>query len=80
METLKDLEKAILEYDSEAATGCARRAIEEGVEPTKVIDALTAAIRQVGDGFAREELWLPDLVGAADTMLAASRQRRHWSV
>jgi methanogenic corrinoid protein MtbC1 len=33
---------------------------------------LTAAIRQVGNGFGKGELFLPDLLGAADAMSAAS--------
>jgi len=33
---------------------------------------MTAAIKQVGDGFGKGELWLPDLVGAADAMTSAT--------
>ena len=46
--------------------------MEEKINPLKALDAMTEAIRQVGDAFGRGELWLPDLVGAADAMQAAT--------
>jgi len=71
LETLENLKRAVVEYDTEGAVSWARKAVEEKVDPVKALDALTEAIRQVGDGFGRGELWLPDLVGAADAMQAA---------
>ena len=70
-DTLGGLKKAIWEYDSQSAANLARNLIEKGTEPLAILDALTAAIRQVGDRFGKGELWLPDLVGAADAMQAA---------
>jgi len=71
-ELLENLKKAIVEYDSEEAVNLARRAIQEKIDPIKILAAMTAAIRQVGDGFGKGELWLPDLVGAADAMTSAT--------
>ena len=71
-ELLENLKKAIVEYDSEEAVNLARRAIQEKTDPIKILAAMTAAIRQVGDGFGKGELWLPDLVGAADAMTSAT--------
>lgn len=70
-ELLENLKKAIIEYDSEGAASWAKKAVGEKVTPIKALNVLTKAIRQVGDGFGRAELWLPDLVGAADAMQAA---------
>lgn len=70
-EILENLRKAILEYDNVKAESWARKAVEEGIDPVKAVDVLTEAIRQVGDGFGKGELWLPDLIGAASTMQAA---------
>lgn len=70
-EILRNLKKAVLEYDGEAAANWARKALEEMVDPTKALDALTEGIKQVGDGYGRGELWLPDLVGAAEVMKSA---------
>jgi len=60
-ELLKNLEKAIIEYDSEGAASWAKKAVGEKVTPIKALNVLTKAIRQVGDGFGRGELWLPIL-------------------
>ena len=70
-EVLEDLKQAILEYEADEAASLARQAIAEGVDPMSAMDALTEAIRQVGDGFGAGDLFLPDLVGAAEAMQRA---------
>ena len=71
VETLEKLKTAVLEYDGEQASDLARKVLEEDIDPIEAIDALTEAIRLVGDGFGRGELWLPELVGAASAMKSA---------
>jgi corrinoid protein of di/trimethylamine methyltransferase len=71
-EILDNLKQAVLQYNGAAAEKWARRAVDESVDPLKALAALTEAIRQVGDQFGQGELWLPDLVGASDAMLAAT--------
>jgi corrinoid protein of di/trimethylamine methyltransferase len=71
LETLENLKRAVIEYDTEGAASWAREIVKKKVEPIKALDALTETIRQVGDRFGRGELWLPDLVGAAEAMQAA---------
>ncbi len=71
-EILNRLQKAILEYDEAEAANCARKVVEEGINPVEALNTMTMAIRQVGDGFGSGELFLPDLVGAADAMSAAT--------
>jgi len=71
LEIIEILRRAVIEYDAEAAVSWAERAVAEKVEPAQALGALTEAIRQVGDRFGKGELWLPDLVGAADAMQAA---------
>ncbi len=70
-EVLKNLKKAIVKYDTEGATSWARKAVEEKIGSIKALDVMTEAVRYIGDGFGRGELWLPDLVGAADAMSSA---------
>lgn len=70
-ETLQNLKKAIVEYDTGGAASWARKAIEEKMDPIEAASALTEAIKGVGDAFGRGKLWLPDLVGAADAMKSA---------
>jgi len=69
---LENLKKAVIEYDHEGAASWAMKAVEQKVDPIKALNALAEAIRQVGDGFGRGELWLPELVGAADAMQGAT--------
>jgi len=72
VEIIENLKKAILEYDSEAAANWARKAVQEKVDPNEALRAMTEAIREIGNGFGTGELFLPDLVGAADAMSAAT--------
>ena len=71
IDILEGLGKAIIEYDAEAAASLAQRAITEKVDPLKALNVLTVAIRQVGDAFNKRELFLPELVAAADVMTRA---------
>jgi methanogenic corrinoid protein MtbC1 len=71
-EILENLKKAITGYDREGAADWARKAVQERIDPIKALDIMTVAIRQIGDGFGKGDLWLPDLVGAAAAMTAAT--------
>ncbi len=71
-EILDRLRQAVLEYDSAAAETWAGTAIAEGIDPLQALETLTGAIRLVGEGFGTGDLWLPDLVGASEAMLAAT--------
>lgn len=66
-----DLRKAIKEYNTGLAIKTVKEVIERGINPMEAIDVMTDAIREIGDAFERGELWLPDLVGASDTMNVA---------
>ena len=49
----------------------ATRIVKEGIDPLEALDAMTLGIRQVGDGFNKGELWLPDLIRASEAFQAA---------
>lgn len=72
METLAALARAVDEYDAVAAAKHARKALDEGIDPVAAFDAMTAAIKTIGDDFEAGTRWLPDLIGAADAMKAAA--------
>ncbi len=72
METLAALARAVDEYDAAAAAEHARKALDEGIDPVAAFDAMTAAIKTIGDDFEAGTRWLPDLIGAADAMKAAA--------
>ena len=70
-EILKELQRSLRDYDQEACAARAKKAVQEGVDPLQAIDALTEVIQEVGDGFSRGELFLPDLIAAGATMAGA---------
>jgi methanogenic corrinoid protein MtbC1 len=63
--------QAIHDYDQQAAVRWAEAAQEQGINPLKALDTLTAAIREVGDAFGAGECFLPELVSAAEALQAA---------
>jgi len=70
-ETIARLQEAIITYDNTLARQMAVKALDEGVEPGKILEATTEVIRKIGDEFGRGELFLPELVGAASAMSEA---------
>ncbi len=70
---LKALADAILSYDSAAAEKAAKNAIKAGMDPLKAIEkGLSPAIEEVGEKFEKMEVYLPELMLAADAMRAAT--------
>jgi 5-methyltetrahydrofolate--homocysteine methyltransferase len=73
------LSSSVLRGDSEAAPDLVDRVIESGTAPGDVIgDVLTPTIQDLGDRFGRGEVFLPQLMVAAEAMKAAvSRVKTH---
>lgn len=69
---LENLRKAIIEYDPDGAADWARKAVEAQIDPLEIFDVLTVSIREVGDAFGRGDLFLPELIAAAQAMEAAT--------
>ena len=70
-EAILKLKDAIISYDKNLATQMAEEALNEGVNPGKILDVTTEVIREIGDKFGKGELFLPELVGAASAMSGA---------
>jgi len=68
IQKLKDI---VLNFDIDNAEEIAKKAIQEGADPILAANALTEAIREVGDAFGRGELFLPDLVCASEVLKKA---------
>ena len=68
---LSKLAEAVKTYDTVGANEWSIMAMDEGIDPLEALDALTEAIREVGDAFGVGEIFLPELVSAADAMQAA---------
>jgi methylmalonyl-CoA mutase cobalamin-binding domain/chain len=71
-ELCEKLQQAIKEYDAQAAANLTQQALQKQLDPLEVLDVLTGAIREIGDKFGRGEVFLPELVGAADAMQKAT--------
>jgi corrinoid protein of di/trimethylamine methyltransferase len=69
---LKSLSDAILSFDSAAAEKAAKEAIKAKLDPLKAIEeGLAPAIEKVGNKFEKMEIYLPELMLAADAMRSA---------
>lgn len=65
------MQNSIQEYDEAAAAAAAREAVEAGIDPVEAVDkGFAGAIRALGEAFDRMEIFLPQLVMAADAMKA----------
>jgi methanogenic corrinoid protein MtbC1 len=66
MDPMEQLKSALLEYDSDGVREAAQAVVDRGLDPVAAMGVVMDALREVGEGFAREELWLPDLVVSAN--------------
>jgi len=66
---LVEARDSVIRSDKDKAIGIARRVISEGQDVVKLMsEGFVAGIQQVGDLFGRGELFLPELVQAAEVM------------
>ena len=62
----------ILDGDGEAVAGAAQQALDAGELPLELINGvLNPALKEVGDRFDRGDIYLPELIMAAEAMEAA---------
>ena len=72
-EIIEGLRRAVREYDPEMAREYAQKAVEAGIDPVKALEeGLAKALREIGDKFGRGEIFLTELVAAAQTMEAGA--------
>lgn len=68
-EFLEELSKAILELDARKTLAYTRKALDLGLNPFDVIDrGLSKGMKEMGERFARGDVYIPHLVLAADIM------------
>ncbi|OQY23432.1 MAG: hypothetical protein DRJ03_09135 [Chloroflexi bacterium] len=70
MTTLEILVKAVMDGEEDEALVAAKKVIKEGQAVETIIEALTAGMREIGDQFARMEIFLPEMMMAAQAMKA----------
>lgn len=69
-----DIVQAVLSYDADNVTEATRKALKEGIDPVRIIDQLTDALRIVGKKFEDGELFLMHLVAAAEPVQRVIRE------
>jgi trimethylamine corrinoid protein len=73
-ELFKEAEKSILNHDKDKAEEVARRGLSEGLDPVEFITkGFREGITQIGDLFGRGEIFMPQLIEAAEAMKAANK-------
>lgn len=72
-ELFKLAEDSILKHDRAKSVEVARHSLEEGIDPIELITkGYRIGITKIGDLFGRGELFMPELLEAADAMKAAN--------
>jgi corrinoid protein of di/trimethylamine methyltransferase len=71
MEIVQRLVQAVQDGEDEDALALVQQAMAAEMDPLTVVDALTDAIREVGDRFERMEVFLPEMMLASRAMQKA---------
>jgi len=71
MDILEKLAHAVQEGEEDEARALAEQAMAQKVDPLAAVDALTEAIREVGESFERMDIFLPEMMLAAQAMQQA---------
>jgi methanogenic corrinoid protein MtbC1 len=69
---LYKLQQAIREYDAENAEALTKQTVAENIDPLETLDVLTKTIRTIGEKFEKNEIFLPELIGAAEAMTSST--------
>ena len=68
----KLMAQSVIDGEMEEAVRLAQEAIKQNIDPLDAIDkGFVVGVNHIGDGFARGEMFLPDLVLAGESMKAA---------
>ena len=70
-QTLDTLKQMIANGEDASIGKNAKEALAQGMDPLILIDELSAVLRQVGDKFSRNEIFLPEMMLSAEAFKAA---------
>lgn len=68
--SLNELCNSVESGDEEKGKALAQKLLDQGVDPLKMIAALTETMNKLGDAFAKMDIFLPQLVMAGDALSA----------
>ncbi len=71
MDLFKEMARAVIEGDEEKAVSLAKEALSQGIDPMEAIEkGLSVGMNEVGRRFEKLEIYLPEVILAADAMMA----------
>ena len=65
---LAKIREGLNEYDPDIVEKAVKEAVEKGIDPLEAIDILTSTLREIGEKFDRMEIFIPELMMAAEAM------------
>jgi len=66
------MKQSILELDEVEAVKLAQQALDQGIAPLDAIEkGFAKGMEEIGEQFDRLDIFLPDVIAAADAMIAA---------
>lgn len=74
MGVMENLVTAIKEGNIEESVAMAKKALTAGPSASEVLSTITAAIREVGEAFERFDIFLPEMMMAADAMIEVMKE------
>ena len=66
--SLQDLCKAVETGDQDKGKDLAQKLVDGGTNPLEIIDALTNVMNEIGEKFARLEIFLPEMMMSGEAM------------
>jgi 5-methyltetrahydrofolate--homocysteine methyltransferase len=72
MTDLDDLTAAVVDGDRTAAAALTQAALDEGLDPAVILDAMALAMGEVGDRFQCGEMFVPEMLNSARAMKAGT--------
>jgi 5-methyltetrahydrofolate--homocysteine methyltransferase len=69
---LADLNAAVVDGDRTAAASLVQEALDEGIEPKTILDAMASAMDEVGGLFQCGEMFVPEMLNSARAMKAGT--------
>ncbi len=74
MTPLETLVKVVMDGEEDEALAAANKVIAEGLPVQDIIEGLTAGMREIGEQFARMDIFLPEMMMAGQAMKAVMKE------
>jgi len=71
VDSKQNIKDGILSYEKEQTLEATQAALDSGLQPLKLLEAITEALNIVGNGFNCGDLFLPELIYASDCAQAS---------